>query len=37
MKNTMFLETETGKLIVGDVFTTSQHLFLVIFIFLTHI
>jgi len=32
MKNTLFLETETGKLTIADIFTTSQQLFLVIFL-----
>lgn len=31
MKHTMFLETETGKLTIADVYTTNQQLFLVIF------
>lgn len=30
MKLTMFLETETGKLTIADVYTTNQQLFLVI-------
>lgn len=31
MKCTLFLETETGKLTVADIFTCSQQLFHVIF------
>lgn len=31
MKNTLFLETKEGKLIIADLYTTNQQLFLVIF------
>lgn len=31
IKNGLFLETETGKMIFADIFTTSQQLFLVPF------
>jgi len=32
MKYPLFLETETGKLAIADIFTCSQQLFLVIFL-----
>lgn len=31
MQNTLFLETEAGKLTIADTFSTSQQLFIVIF------
>lgn len=32
IKNGLFLETETGKMIIADIFTTSQQLFLVTYL-----
>lgn len=37
MKNTLFLETETGQMTIADVFTTNQQLFLVIFLKLIYV
>lgn len=37
MKNTLFLETDAGRITIADLFTTNQQLFLVIFLKLINV